>query len=104
ALEHLGIGEEGGRGAGLRRRLAALEVREWLPALVGLPPDVAIAPDLEVDALRQGVDHRHADAVQTTGDLVTAALAELAAGVQDGHDDLDGGASLLLHHRNGDPA
>ena len=36
----------------------------------------------------QGVDDRDAYAVQTAGDLVALA-AELAAGVQDGEDDLD---------------
>ena len=42
----------------------------------------------------QGVDDRRADAVQTAGRRVGAA-AELAAGVQPGHDDLDAGQAGL---------
>ena len=38
----------------------------------------------------EGVDDGCADAVEAAGDLV-AATAELAAGVQDGHDGLEGG-------------
>ena len=54
--------------------------------------------------LGQRVDDRHADAVQAAGDLVAAAVAELAAGVQDGQHDLDGRQALLLHDRDGDAA
>jgi hypothetical protein len=50
------------------------------------------------------VDDRDADAVQAAGDLVAAAVAELAAGVQDGQHDLDGRLALLLHRRDGDAA
>ena len=60
-----------------------------LAALVGLGTRVAVAADLDVEALGQRVDDRHADAVQAAGDLVAAAVAELAAGVQDGQHDLD---------------
>ena len=48
-----------------------------------------------MEALRERVDHRDADAVQAAGDLVAAAVAELAAGVQGRHHDL-GRRSLLL--------
>ncbi len=51
--------------------------------------DVALLPHLGLEARRQGVDDRAADAVQTTGDLVAAAT-ELASGVQLGEDELDG--------------
>ena len=53
-----------------------------------------------VEPLREGVDHRDADAVQAAGDLVAAAVAELAAGVQDGEHDLEGRALFLLHDRD----
>ena len=43
--------------------------------------------DLDDHLGREGVHHRHADAVQSAGDLVAGA-AELSAGVEDGHDDL----------------
>ena len=54
----------------------------------------AAAVDLDVEAGGQGVDHGGADAVQTAGGRVRAA-AELAAGVQLGHDDLDAGQAGL---------
>ena len=85
-------------------RLALLQRALRRAALVVLRPDVAVAADLDVELLRQRVDHRDADAVQAAGDLVAAAVAELAAGVQDGQDDLDGRLALLLHHRDGDAA
>ena len=71
-------------------------------ALVALGPDVAVAADLGVEPLRQRVDDRHADAVQAAGDLVAAALAELAAGVQHGQHDLERRLALLLHGRDRD--
>ena len=46
---------------------------------------LAVEVDLEQEPARQGVDDRHADAVEATGDLVAGA-AELAAGVQHGED------------------
>ena len=55
-------------------------------ALVGLLVDLAVAPDLELERLRQRVDDRDADAVQTARDLV-AVVVELAAGVQHGQHD-----------------
>ena len=73
-------------------------------AFVLLRPDVAVAANLDDERLAERVDHRDADAVQAAGDLVAAAVAELAAGVQDGEHDLDGGTALLLHHVDGDPA
>ena len=73
-------------------------------ARVLLRERVAVAADLHEQALGQRVDDRDADAVQAAGDLVAAAVAELAAGVQHGEHDLDRGPALLLHHVDGDPA
>ena len=42
--------------------------------------------------------------MQAAGHLVAAAVAELAARVQDGEHDLDGRLALLLHHRDRDAA
>ena len=56
-------------------------------ALVLLPVELAVAPHLDPAPLGERVDDRGADAVQAAGDLVAAA-AELAAGVEDGHDHL----------------
>jgi hypothetical protein len=74
-------------------------------AHVALGPDRAVAPDLEVETLREGVDDRDSNAVQATGDLVAAAVAELAAGVQRGQHNLRRRLVLgLLHFLHGDPA
>ena len=55
-----------------------------------------VAPDLEIEALRQRVDDRDADAVQTARDLVGAVL-ELAAGVQDRQRDFGRRLAALVH-------
>ena len=55
---------------------------------------LAAAVDLDDQSLGQGVDHRHADAVQTAGDLVAVA-AELAAGMEHGEHHLGGALALV---------
>src|ERR1035437_6258595 len=60
-------------------------------ALVTLAVNLAVAPDLDLQPLAQRVDAGGADAVQAAGNLVTL-VVELAARVQDGQHDLDGGA------------
>ena len=106
-LEDVGVGQErdgraGRRAGGQLLALGQLALRR--AARVVLRVDVAVAADLDVQLLGQRVDDRHADAVQAAGDLVAAAVAELAAGVQHGQHDLDGGQALLLHDRDGDAA
>src|SRR5690606_22974546 len=70
--------------------------------------DPAVAADLDLDPFGERVDAGDADAVEPAGDLVRGALfAELAARVEDGHDDLDGGLAvergvLVLHRADGD--
>ena len=63
-----------------------LEIGERVAALVALLVDLAVAPDLEIEPLRQRVHDRDADAVQAAGHLV-AVVVELAAGVQHGQHD-----------------
>ena len=72
-------------------------------ALVALGVDPAVALDLEVEPLGQGVDDRDADAVEAAGDLV-GLVVELAAGVEHGHDDFGRGLLLLLVHLDRDAA
>ena len=72
-------------------------------ALVGLPPDVAVAADLLVQLGRQRVHHRDADPVQPAGHGVGLAV-ELAACVQRGQHDFDRGALLHRVHVDGDAA
>jgi hypothetical protein len=50
-----------------------------------------VAADGQTQPFRQGVDAGHTNAMQAAGNFV-AVLVELAAGMQDTHDDLGGGA------------
>ena len=54
--------------------------------------------------LRESVDDRDPDPVQAPRDLVAAAVAELAAGVQGGEHDLGGRSLLLLQLADRDAA
>ena len=106
-LEDRAVGQEGDRGAGallLGELPALLDLGLRHAALVLLRPFVPVTADREAQLVAEGVDHRGADAVEATGDLVPAAVAELAAGVQDGEHDLDRGLLLLLHLGHGDAA
>ncbi len=101
-LEDGRVGPERLRRARRLGRLAAVQLAHGLAA-VGelLAPGVAVALDLGDHAGRERVDDRDADTVQTAGDGVPAA-AELAARVEDRHDDLDGGPALGGVDRDGD--
>ena len=59
--------------------------------------EFAAASDFDVHMVGEGVDAGYADAVETTGDLV-GVLVELAACVEDRHDDFESGAVLFLVH------
>ena len=78
------------------RRTDLLELADGLAAVLERHP-VALAALVDLgDELRgQGVDDGDADAVEAAGDLV-AAPAELPAGVEHGHDDLEGALPLVL--------
>ena len=102
--EDLHVRLEGDRRAGGLDGAALLELGGRLAALVGLGPDVAVAPDLEVELLGERVDDRDADAVQPARDLVAAAVAELAAGVEGGEHDLGRGLAQLRVLLDGDAA
>ena len=103
-FEDLEVGEEGDRGPVLGGRVALLQLGHRLAALVVLLPDVAVALDLQVQALGEGVDDGDADAVQAARDLVAAAVPELAAGVEDRQHDLGRGAPLFRHRLDRDAA
>ena len=74
----------------LSRARCGLAARELLAV------DLSVAPHLDLERLREGVDDRHADPVQPAGDLVALA-AELAARVQLRQDDGEGRQPLLDH-------
>uniref|UniRef100_A0A0N4ZJK4 Phenol hydroxylase n=1 Tax=Parastrongyloides trichosuri TaxID=131310 RepID=A0A0N4ZJK4_PARTI len=80
-LAHRRIADDGQRPHGV----AALEAHAVL---------LAVAIDDQLQPVRQGVDHRDADAVQAAGHLV-GVLVELAAGVQLGEDQLDARHALF---------
>ena len=89
-LEDLCVRPEGDLRATPLRRAGDLERAGRCAALVALLIHLAVAPDLQIEALRQRVHNGHADPVQTTGDLV-AVVVELAASVEDGERDLGRG-------------
>ena len=103
-LEDLEVRQEGDARAESIRGLAPCQLGLRDAALVALGPLVAVAPHGERELLGERVDDRHADAVEPAGDLVAAAVAELAAGVQHGEHDLGGGPLLLLHRVDRDAA
>jgi hypothetical protein len=91
--EGLRIGVEGDPGARLVGGADLFEGGIGLAAAIGLPPYASLAADLELEAIRERVDHRDADAVQAPRDLV-GRVVELSTGVQPGHHDLGGGDLL----------
>ena len=103
--EHRRVRPERDRGAALaaarRRRADDLHLALRLAALgVLLAVALAVAVDLEQQALGQRVDDADADAVEAARDLVAAA-AELAAGVQHGQHDLGRALALVRAGRVG---
>src|SRR5262249_58343012 len=93
-LENLEVGQEGDLGAVLVGLGALLQLALRLAPLVALGPLEAVAPDAQLELLRERVDDRDADAVKPARDLVAAAVAELAAGVENGQHDLSGRRGL----------
>ena len=103
-LEDVGVGQEGHGRARVGRVAVALDARLRQADREALREDAAVAVHLGDEPLRQGVHDADADAVQPARDLVAVA-AELAAGVQHGHDDLERAAPALVGHRgHGDAA
>ena len=92
--EDLGVGPEGDRGAGVIGSANLVQLLTGFSLLEGDLVFLAIAAHVHPHARGQRVHNRHAHAVQAAGHLVPLA-AELAAGVQNGQDDLDRGDLLL---------
>ena len=94
-LEDLGVRPEPDRRAGAAGVTAFDQLlRDGVVEV--LDPVLAVALDVGLDAGRQGVDHGDTHAVQAAGDRVGIRV-ELAAGVQLGHDDLDGRRTGGVH-------
>ena len=98
-----GVGVEGDFGAPLVGDADFLDGVEGFALGVFLLVDFAVAVDVDDHVVAEGVDAGDADAVEAAGDLV-GVFVEFAAGVEDGHDDLEGGAVLFLVHVDGDTA
>ena len=84
-----------GTGAGAVANL--LERRLWLTQMIGLLVDVTVTTNGQQQLVREGVNYRDTHAVKAAGYLVGVVI-KLTASVQHGHDDLCGGAALLLVH------
>jgi hypothetical protein len=97
------VGQEGDLGAAVVAGTEHFHGVERLAVGVFLDEVEPVAEDLGGEVLGEGVHAGDADAVQTAGDLV-GVLVELAARVQHGHDDLQGGAFLLRMHVGGNAA
>src|SRR5438067_692729 len=99
--EDLGIGPEPHDGARVVRFADRLDRALGHASGVFLVVDLAASVDPHLKALTEEVHRRHANAVEAGGDLVAAA-AELAPGVEPGHDQLQSRQPLLLVDVDGD--
>ena len=102
-LEDLCVGPEGDGGAGGLGLADDLHLAHGLAVFEVHLVDLAVAADLHLDVGGERVDDRDAHAVQAAGDLVAAA-AELAARMEHGEDDLEGGDLELGVLVDGDAA
>ncbi len=96
AAEDVGIGMEAdGGAAAVVDRALPLQAPQRAAAAVLLDPELAVAGDLDGEAVGERVHHRQADAVQAAGGVVDL-VAELAAGMERGEDHLEGRLVLEL--------
>ena len=108
-FEDLGVGLEADLRPAAVRLAGHRQIAGGRAALVRLLVDLLVAPDLQLERLRERVHHRDAHAVQAARHFV-AVVVELAAGVQHRHHDLgrrlaalvhvDGDAAAVVHHRD----
>ena len=108
-LEDLRIRLEGDLGAAFLGRTGDRELGLRIAALVRLRVHLLVAPDLEIEGLRERVYDRDADPVQSAGHLV-AVVVELAAGMKHGQRDfgrrltaavaIDRDAAAVVDHRD----
>ncbi len=102
-LEDVAVGLERDLGAALLRLARDVQLAHRRAALVALLVDQTVAPDLQLEPLRQRVDDGDADAVQSARNLVRGIL-ELAAGMEHRQHDFRGGLAALVHvHGNAAP-
>ena len=93
-FKNLLVGEKAHRGAVAVCLAQVHEFGDRHPALVALTPAPPILAHGYFQPFGQGVDARHAHAVQTARHLISG-VVELPSGVQLGHDHLHGGHALF---------
>src|SRR5215472_15779311 len=76
------------RAASVLDRSAILQFAGGCTATIGLTPQPPVARDLDFESIRQRVDNRYADTVQTARGAIDLA-AKLAAGVQHRQNDFE---------------
>src|SRR5689334_9344521 len=74
-----------------------LEGRGRYASSIALNVDLSVAPDLQIQPLRQRVHDRHTHTVETTRNLVRG-IVELAAGVELGQYDFRSRFAFLWHN------
>src|SRR5579883_422830 len=89
-LHYCEVWQERGGGAGVFSWPQIEQGRDCHTLFISLPPEMTVAPHVDLAPFGQRVDHAHAYPVQAATDLIAAA-AELAARVQDGHDHFERG-------------
>ena len=91
--ENRAVGNEGDLGSAPIGRRDRLDRALRSTTTVALSPDLPLATNLQLEAFRERIDHRHADAVESTRDLVDV-VVEFTARVELGHNDLGGRATF----------
>src|SRR6266849_6793308 len=102
-VKNLCVRLEGDLRPALSRLAGLFELGDRNTTFVFLLVRQAVAPDFQVQCLREKVDDRNAHAVYAAGNLVSVGV-ELAAGVKLGHHYFRSGLLFLLHHVDGNAA
>src|SRR5207237_10923199 len=77
--ENFFIGDEVHLGAALLGGASFLELAGGLALRIGLLPDVAIAPNLQIELIAESIHHAHAHTVQSAVNFVSGSI-EVTAG------------------------
>ena len=99
--KHLGIRMEGDDSTGVIACTCLDDRGDGLSFAVLLGEDLPLTVDFRRKAVRKGIDTGDTHTVETSGNLIIL-LAELAAGMKHGHDNLEGVTMLLGVHSDRD--
>src|SRR5437879_2059276 len=89
-VENASIGVKRDLGAGFARLAGNGELRFGHSAFIGLFPNLAVSPDLQIQPIGKRVDDGNAHAMQAAGNFVGFTI-EFSAGVKNGHDHFGSG-------------